>query len=688
MNEGQEMELTEELADFVALLRGATPEPAWMDAVEASVVAKTAGAGAPGAGGGGAGAGASATGGVMVSKVVVVMLALGVALGGARLQTPGGAEGPDPTLEAPRGANEAASKSRAAEERDAAQAKPAGRCDGGRRAEGPRGARAERAAQEPRAAQEHRAAQEQRGAQTTPDDATMTFELAETAPAAPDNPSMPPSEMLATGLRAYAAEDYLDAAVALRPVIEGRSSDARGNVEKARFFLAKSLHHLGFDHGAAVVLEEITRDGADGAYFDEALPWLAAVAERIPDDPILIEAVGRYQASALFSVDSDQSRDRYDHLLYLMGRARYDQRRLDEAIALFRRIHRDSEHWVPARFFTAVSHVRERRARPAVAAFRSVIEAIESGRDGDIDDPERMKNLAWLSLGRVYYTAANARDAQGDIQVDGRLLGAAIDAWERIPESSEYWLDALFEASWAFFVAEQYDRALGRIHALQSPYFADAYYPEADVVRAVILFSHCQLDAAESLTERFHHRYDGIHGALSRIAAARRDPSRAYALYAGLQNGDAGLHPIVARLLRRELSDRELIRSVALEAHVRDEAGRAGELAGDPRTAALGAWLGQELAVVGALSLDRAGELVSARLERLAEDLGERINDIDAVNLEIQTQRRTAPPPGAARDDDVQIVADQEHMIWPFDGEYWSDEIPYYRARVQNRCTR
>ncbi len=129
------------------------------------------------------------------------------------------------------------------------------------------------------------------------------------------------------------------------------------------------------------------------------------------------------------------------------------------------------------------------------------------------------------------------------------------------------------------------------------------------------------------------------------------------------------------------------MRTVAHEAHVRAEAARAASFSDDPRTAALGAWLGQELAVVGALALDRAGERVSLRLERMAEELGERLNDIDAIILEIQTERRTGPAHRAA-DGDVRIVADQEHIIWPFDGEYWRDEIPYYRAEVRSRCSR
>ena len=35
----------------------------------------------------------------------------------------------------------------------------------------------------------------------------------------------------------------------------------------------------------------------------------------------------------------------------------------------------------------------------------------------------------------------------------------------------------------------------------------------------------------------------------------------------------------------------------------------------------------------------------------------------------------------------VVVVADEEHVIWPFDGEYWRDEQGAYRALLVNGCT-
>ena len=68
--------------------------------------------------------------------------------------------------------------------------------------------------------------------------------------------------------------------------------------------------------------------------------------------------------------------------------------------------------------------------------------------------------------------------------------------WNKVDVASEYWLDALFEESWAYFMAGDYSHALGNIHTIEAPYFPNSYYPEADVLKAVIYFSNCQYDDA------------------------------------------------------------------------------------------------------------------------------------------------------------------------------------------------
>jgi hypothetical protein len=83
----------------------------------------------------------------------------------------------------------------------------------------------------------------------------------------------------------------------------------------------------------------------------------------------------------------------------------------------------------------------------------------------------------------------------------------------------------------------------------------------------------------------------------------------------------------------------------------------------------------------------QAGTLARERLQRISDELQDRINEVDTVELEITSMRRRENiTPRRARP--PEIWAQQGDQYWPFDGEYWEDELPHYRQRVVNRCGR
>ncbi len=108
-----------------------------------------------------------------------------------------------------------------------------------------------------------------------------------------------------------------------------------------------------------------------------------------------------------------------------------------------------------------------------------------------------MRDLAFLSMARTYYSASRHASTRTTRRPSTRdKLSAAVKYWNKVDVASEYWLDALFEESWAYFMAGDYAHALGNIHTIESPYFPNSYYPEADVLKAVIYFANCQYDDA------------------------------------------------------------------------------------------------------------------------------------------------------------------------------------------------
>lgn len=498
----------------------------------------------------------------------------------------------------------------------------------------------------------------------------------------PEDPSAPPSEAYAAALRHYARNEHRPAASLAFEVSTGTSSDTADRAAHAEFVLAKALFHLGLYHSSALAFETITERGSEHPYFAQCLPWIAKLATFLPEDTAVVASLSRYERGALEELNRAESRDEYENLVYMLGRARYDEGEIDEAIALFQSIPRSSRQWVKAQLQLGVAHVRARRARPAVAAFRGAAEAIDDG-DVSVDEEDRLRDLSWLNLARVYYTAANQSEEEGRPVMDGTLVGAAVDAWNEIPESSEYWPVALLEQAWALFLAGADDRALGKIHALLSPFFEGRHVPEAHVIRAVVLFQHCNFASTEAALVEFHRRYDTLLTELRAVHASASESDRAYALLSRVSRGRAGLPFRSERVVSEALRDRSLLRHVASVEGIHDESARLPSVGFDP---SLEAHLLQNLAIAEAFAIDATGDLVTARIARLVSDLEERMNEMDAVEVEILTARREgrreldrSPP---------DVVADQEHVVWPFDGEYWEDEVPYYRVLVADRCGR
>ncbi len=526
--------------------------------------------------------------------------------------------------------------------------------------------------------------------------ADMEFNVEETGqPPAPPQEG-PPSEALANALRLYQDPNrYQEAAVQFQRVVEGQTEDAQANVQKAQFFLGKCLYHLRYYQSALAIFDEIGQQGEGHLFFAQTLQWLAQLASQLPEPAGIIEKVGRYGVEELEQFNTSESQELYNELLYIMGRYKYGQNEFEEAIALFQRVAGSSEFYVKARFFDGIAHIRMRQARPAIEAFRAIIDAIDNGDAAGVEDEQRMLNLAWISLARVYYTAANRSSADGSREIDGRLLGQAVEAWNRVDQGSEYWLDALFESSWAFFLADEYSRALGSVHTINSPYFENSYYPEAIVLKAVTFFVNCQFDNAMAMVGLFHERYDPVRTELESILGQFEDNTQFFEFLQQVRNGQANLSPTVRGIVASALSDRTLLRNIEYVGVLEAEEQRLMQAPSEFQNSSLGARILQDVAVAKSFAIDNTGDLARGRYTRLIDELLNLSNQVDTVELEIATAMRGQLDAEMQQQmTEVQetgggdVEVDEEHQLWPFDGEYWRDELGFYRQQVTNRCGR
>jgi hypothetical protein len=93
--------------------------------------------------------------------------------------------------------------------------------------------------------------------------------------------------------------------------------------------------------------------------------------------------------------------------------------------------------------------------------------------------------------------------------------------------------------------------------------------------------------------------------------------------------------------------------------------------------------------------VDQAGDLARGRYKRLIRELRDLSNQVDTVELEIATFRRGQIDQElqqqmslAKQSKGGDVNVDEEHQLWPFNGEWWRDELGFYRQQVTNLCTR
>lgn len=505
------------------------------------------------------------------------------------------------------------------------------------------------------------------------------------------------TEEAATAKRLFDGERWAEAAAGLYRVYKGETGDDAGNRQIAQYHLAISLYRLRFHQASYVLFSEIS-DNPNHLKFSETLLWLARLATQLPEPADVVERVGKYSAEEIARFKNRQQIDLYWQLNYLLGRYKYRNRQYDEAIELFDMVDRRSRHYVQAQFFAGISYVQLRKSVPAVQAFQKIVDAIDRGVDG-VDDEARMRDLAYLSMARTYYSASIRLDDQNRQTVDEKNLSAAVKYWNTVDVASEYWLDALFEESWAYFMAGDYPRALGNIHTIQAPYFPNSFYPEADILKAVIYFTNCNYDDATTIVARVQNKYEPIKIDLEKVLGRFEGEGQEEPFFNFLRDvraGSADLPETIRPIVELSLSDRQLLRNIEYVRVLDEEDARFKKAPPSFQNSQLGGDVQDALQLARDLAVREAGNLARDRYQRTVDELGEHLRDAAKILIDITAAQRNeldeSIATGQVSEAESKLYGmvrpDVEHVLWPFDGEFWRDELGFYRQVVASQCGR
>jgi tetratricopeptide (TPR) repeat protein len=429
---------------------------------------------------------------------------------------------------------------------------------------------------------------------------------------------------------------------------------------------------------------------------------LFQVGQKTSNESLIVSKVARYAGGAFPAAHAD----RYSYLLarysYERGQALDElgkraeaKRAYDEARRLLTAVRPEAgasgsagpssgggDVYARARFLEGLIQYAEGQQQPAVDSFREVVRLTNPKRGRAADG--RLRELAFLQLARIHYEHKQNR--------------YAIFYYGRMPWGGESWLEGLWEASWAYYRIGDYEKALGNLLTLQSPYFRDEWFPESWILKAIIYYENCRYPEARAILDEFNGTYDEVQRELDRLTSGGMTPPALFELVEDTSKNGAARGLLTRRVMKVAFTDRTIkqlsdsIREVERERAALDPAN--GTLRAAFRGSLLARDLRDQLQRERTRLVEEAGARTRAKLESERDSLRDLLQQALRIKIEVARREREALEVALNRGEPVEVVRNyrysvavsDEHVYWPYDGEFWRDELGTYTYTLTKGC--
>ncbi len=522
-------------------------------------------------------------------------------------------------------------------------------------------------------------------------------------PLTPEKPPSPEAKARLDAAKKLLAEGATEtAALAFDQILRDRSLS--GVHDEARYQRAKALARLKLDFSALAGFDEILDRGPAGSrFFHSAMEWMFYVGRSLPNEQPLMTRVAKHSGQGM----PPGYEDRVNYLLakyeFERGRALMDAGRASEAKAAWQDARRlvskvregpaappppatDAKDAPPApqedvygraRFLDGLVLYAQGDDQGAIEVFKDVVRLTNPKKNARAD--QDLRELAFLQLARIHY--------------ENRQNRYAIFYYGKMPWGGERWLEGLWEASYAHYRIGDYEKTLGNLITLQSPYFRDEYFPESYVLKAIVYYENCRYPEARQVLEQFSGIYEPVYDELVKITGASRTPQSYFELVRDAARAPGG--GPMRKIMRLAYSDQTVLKLSESITGIEGEMDRGiGGRRAEFRESALAKDLVQKLKASRAGMVDEAGARTRAKLEYERDGLRQLLAQALRIQIEVSRKEREALEGSLAKGSRVDVVRDlkyshavsDEHLYWPYEGEFWRDELGTYSYTLTKGC--
>ncbi len=354
-------------------------------------------------------------------------------------------------------------------------------------------------------------------------------------------------------------------------------------------------------------------------------------------------------------------------MAYLAAREAFQRGDLGPAFGILQMVQDTDPDFPEAQNLLGVIMTQQDRAESALVPFQIAIK-----KGAELNKPAKFQDVVIMNIARAYFTAENFPQASV--------------YYAQIPRDSIYWLDAHFERAWAHFRAKDMNGVLGLLHTHNSPFFTQEYYPEAELLRIYSLMMLCKFPEANEQIDLFVERFTPQQQLLDEISSKSGDE-----LFEEIRSAvETGKSDLPEMITRRFVDEDRFLDALKSVKSAEEEAKRLQNVSGNEFAKLASSMVEERRAKI----IETEGKRIKNQIQTMATDLQEMltstdISKLDILDMETQMLERAAMT-GQLEEAKRQVKRNKRlkkgEQVWPYEGEYWADEVGYYRVNTKSEC--
>lgn len=443
--------------------------------------------------------------------------------------------------------------------------------------------------------------------------------------------------------------------------------------EKARikYLMGIALMEYGLNQTAAFQFVEAIRT-SDKTWTKPSIEKLLIATDKLGDETLLNFAIQRVEISEIPETHREM-------IYFRLAEIKQNAGDYKEAIELYKKVSSNSRYYYKALYKMGLAYSEIKNTEPAIDSFKKLLNSRESA---SVTDTNRV--LAQMAIARTYYQSQD--------------WNKSIEAYAKIPKDHLLWHDALFEKTWAMLRAGRLRSTLSNFQSLHSSYYEDFYFPETLLLRAIVYLYICQYDEVEKVLSLYDKQYAPI---IKKIDSALKSNKadlfykEIYSNYKIKENGlDRSIQNIPYNVMRHISEEGDVKRSYAYLKKIAAEKALV-----DNNSYFKQSKIGQYTLRILANRINSTkivlANQVKTHLLAVKKELADLEEQASFIRYEVingkkellkQKLRFKNPVAGASPRDKRSFYTENGYEYYPFQGEYWLDEIGNYHYSGKQTC--